>query len=312
MAGAVVRRHSQKSTRTLTTMASVEETFAPALKEIARRSTALDNGGGDGRYFEREEGVGDMPFVLPGQDYALVTFATTVMPPRAVDVTSPALRVYGTFASRAEAAEHASVVQTVDSACCLLVVRTREWVLMPQTEACRDDADVNRAHVAQRLAAYASVHRDGSETFDHRVEQKGGGSASCAPPLEEEEDTEVYRPPTRMRSGSEVRGQSVATLSFVEDAVAGEVLVKVLGCFENSASAERWVRNTASRQITDFDIVVASTCEWLFPNQRAVAKTTTTHYRHPELQRIMDNAALNPKMVQDYKTWKAQQEEDQA
>ena len=86
----------------------------------------------------------------------------------------------------------------------------------------------------------------------------------------------------------------------------GECLIKILGCFENTAEADRWVENVGSRKIADDDIYVAPTCEWLYPN--GDTSKVSTRYRVDELQRIMDAADRNPEAVQNYKDWKRQQD----
>jgi hypothetical protein len=125
---------------------------------------------------------------------------------------------------------------------------------------------------------------------------------------EDQEEAEglVYKPPKRIRAGAEVRGQSIVALCVIPDEF-GECLFKILGCFENSTEADKWIQNVGSRTITDDDICVASTCEWMFPN--GSAKEGSNHYRNDELQRIMDAAARNPEMVQSYKDWQKAQDE---
>ena len=55
----------------------------------------------------------------------------------------------------------------------------------------------------------------------------------------------------------------------------------------------------------DNDVIVASCCEWLYPN----GENKGTHkYRVDELQRIMDAAEANPTAVKNYKDWKRDQE----
>ena len=62
-----------------------------------------------------------------------------VLAPRPVEQTRPFLRVYGAFDTAEEAREHAAVIAGLDPSCSLLVVKMREWSLMPQTEDARDD-----------------------------------------------------------------------------------------------------------------------------------------------------------------------------
>ena len=116
----------------------------------------------------------------------------------------------------------------------------------------------------------------------------------------------MYRPPKRMRAGAEVRGQGVVAVCVIPDEF-GECLLKVLGCFESTAEAETWVRNVASRVVTEDDVLIAPTCDWFYPN--AVGKPAADHYRIPELQRIMDAAERNPKAVQEFKDWQRREEE---
>ena len=58
------------------------------------------------------------------------------------------------------------------------------------------------------------------------------------------------------------------------------------------------------------DLVVAHTCEWLFPNGSDA--TAQEHYRNPELQKIMDAAKKNTEGVQRYKHWEAEQTKNNA
>ena len=106
-----------------------------------------------------------------------------------------------------------------------------------------------------------------------------------------------------------MRGQSAVALIVVPDDT-GECVIRILGCFETTADAEAWVQGTASRRVTEHDIVVAPTCEWLYPN--ATASASNTHYREDELQRIMDTAMKNPAAVRTYKEWQREREAREA
>ena len=52
---------------------------------------------------------------------------------------------------------------------------------------------------------------------------------------------------------------------------------------------------------------VVPTCDWFYPNGEGKS-SSNERYRIGELQRIMDAAAKNPKDVQNYKTWKKEQD----
>ena len=74
----------------------------------------------------------------------------------------------------------------------------------------------------------------------------------------------------------------------------------MLGCFESTSDADWWIRDVASRGLTE-DVLTAPTCRWLFPN--GAARATTAKYRVGELQRIMDASARNASNVVSYKEW---------
>lgn len=286
---------------------SVTDMYAQAYKEIERRVEAAKV---EGRidcadsYFPMSDEPCGVPYAVPGQDWALVTFGTAVLAPRPVDPTRPAMRVYGAFATREEAREHAATVQAVDDSCSIIAVRMREWILMPQTEAARDDPQeatrIRDAHLAARQKSIEANRAD----FHDMVEAKSFREArpvECPDPELEEAEALVYKPPRKMRSGAEVRGQSVVVMCVQRDSAGGECLVNVLGCFESTSDAECWVRDVASRTVTSEDILTAPTCEWLFPN--GAVRATSTKYRVGELQRIMDASARNASNVVSYKEW---------
>jgi hypothetical protein len=293
---------------------SVENAFRPAFEEIRRRgdaAAALPKE--ETTHFERSPNALDLPFVNPEQIWALVSLGTAVLAPRPADQSRPALRVYGAFREREEAVEHAHVVQEVDPACSLVVVKMREWILMPQTEAARDDRDEAERRLQARLQAHRVHQAEEGEAFDRMVNEHLHGETTARDREAEDQEEEfeeaealVYARPKRLRAGAEVRGQSAVAISVIPDSVRGECLFKIMGCFETSADADNWSRNVASRHVTDDDIYVASTCDWLYPNGES--RTATTHYRINELQRIMDTATQNPRKVRQYKEWKKEQD----
>lgn len=291
---------------------SIDQAFRPAFEEIARRRTAAAEGtvGQETTHFTPTDGV-CLPFRVPGQRVALVSLGTAVLAPVPKDHSRPALRIYGCFADKEEAREHAEIVQTLDPTCSLVVADCHEWLLMPLTEAARDDPDENAKRVSRTLQAYRTKQAEDGDAFQRAVREHLERPAVGQDKSTTEEDVEtaeaealVYKPPKRLRAGAEVRGQSAVAVCVVPDEF-GECLVKILGCFESSAEADVWARNVASRHVTDDDVLVAPTCEWLFPNGNG---ESNEHYRSDELQRIMDASRRNVRAVKDYKQWKLEQE----
>jgi len=293
---------------------SVEAIFKPAFDEISRRQDVAKSRSWDETTYFSPSGTSiSLPFIIADQEFVLLSMGTSVLAPRPVDPTRPALRVYGAFATREEAREHADVIQSMDSTCSLLVVPLREWVLMPQNEACLLP-DANKRRLETLLQTHRVKQTDDGDAFQDRIDIRDGGSVATTQTQDAEEDVAtkeaedlVYKPPRRLRVGGEVRGQNYVAICSIPNATTGECLIKVLACFDTNQDADAWAQNVASRHIADDDIHIGRTCEWVFPNGHADS-VTGSKYRIDELQRIMDAAERNPKAVQDYKAWKEEQD----
>lgn len=296
---------------------TIEDAFRPAFEEISRRSAvARTHDAEQTSQFPSTGEVVRTTFHVPGQDFALVTLGTPVLAPVPKDAECPAMRVYGAFASREEAVEHAATVREHDGTCSLLVVKMREWILFPTTVEVRDNPELATARTQKRIEEHDAAKRAGDAAFTTRVRAGGvddGTPHAVAPrPSQEERECQeaealVYPPPRRIRGG-DVRGQSVAAVVVLPDP-AGECMIQVLGCFESTVEADVWVSKVASREIVDMNIIVMQLCEWSYPNGLTSGRQ---HYRIDELQRIMDASDRNPQAVVEYKKWKQQQEAEDA
>ena len=124
----------------------------------------------------------------------------------------------------------------------------------------------------------------------------------------EEAESEIYKRPKRLRAGAEVRGQSAFAFCVIPDpSENGEVVINVLGAFETTAEANAWASESGTQNIMGHDIMIGSTCDWIYPNGTKTKSNVDT-YRLKELQGIMDYANKNPKRVQSFKKWKAEQD----
>jgi hypothetical protein len=289
---------------------TVEETYGQAFKEIKRRSDAKNALESGAKHFKRTENPTRMPFQIPNQDHVLVTFGTPVFAPRPLNAEAVSLRVYGCFATREDAREHASIIQSLDNRCSLLVIPRNEWILMPQTERVRDDPEEVARRTEEKLNRYHSKLEEEEEQFQQRLEDSRkpedmGLSRPVDPPredLDEQEEMDeaeslVYKGPQRLRTGGEVRGQTAVALCIIPDEF-GECLINVLGAFETTDEANNWVQNVGSRHVADVDIYVAPACEWVFPN--AKIECDNKNFREPELQRIMDAVDRDKVSVQEF------------
>lgn len=234
------------------------------------------------------------------------------MSPVPVDHSRPALRVYGSFEYREEAVEHAKLIAEADPNCSLVLIQRDKWTLLPMTERIRDDPREAQKRVDEKVDAHRRQRTEEAEQFERALKDRAERPPPKTVPVDEDEIREqqeaealVYKPPRRLRSGAEVRGQAAFAICVIPDEF-GECLVKILGVFETTSDAESWVQGIASRKIIDHDIFVGRTCEWIYPN--AMDRASQDRYRHDELQRIMDASAKNPKAVRDYKEWKKEQD----
>jgi len=242
---------------------------------------------------------------------------TPVLAPKPLYADRPAARIYGAFATRDEALEHSELVREKDPVCSLIVSPVNEWVRFPTNEIGLDAAYAS-GKIDEKLQEYHEKRRTEKIEFERAIiekrrisEQNTQTVFETEDPIEEDEMHEaerlVYGPPKRLKTGAEVRGQASAVVVVIPDEF-GEVLMKILGCFETTGEADKWCRDVGSRQVTEFDLLVVSTCEWFYPNGTGRC-ASNERYRMGELQRIMDAAKKNPQDVKDYKTWKKEQDE---
>tara|TARA_B110001450_G_scaffold172540_1_gene160939 strand:+ start:3375 stop:4406 length:1032 start_codon:yes stop_codon:yes gene_type:complete len=293
---------------------SVEAIFKPAFDEISRRQdVAKSRVWDETTYFAPSVASINIPFAPPDQQFALISMGTSVLAPRPVDPTRPSLRVYGAFATREEACEHSEIIKSMDASCSLMVVQLREWVLMPQDTTCLQSYE-NSKRCEILLQNYRVKQADDGDAFQKRIDIRDGGPVTTTQVEDAEDDADtkeaedlVYKPPRKLRVGGEVRGQNYVAMCTVPNDITGECLVKILACFDTNQDADAWAQNVASRHVTDDDIHIGRTCEWVFPNGDPQS-VSGPKYRIDELQRIMDTAERNPKAVQDYKTWKMEQD----
>lgn len=301
---------------------SIEDVFRPAFEEIARRREVRDSHpqyGGDEQLFDCPSTTAQSNNVescAGTQNFMLISMGTQVLAPRPVEETTVFLRVYGAFEHKEDAQEHAEVVRERDASCSLLIVKCNEWCLFPQTELCRDDAEAHTAKLHERRAAHMEQRLANDDLFVRAVTENAERPKTQIDQSmwdEDQEETEaavreVYSRPKRLRAGAEVRGQNAVVLSVTPDHEHGECLVKLYGCFESSREADEWVQHTGSVIHRDEDLLVATTCEWLYPNGKH--RCESNHYRIKELQTIMDAAQKNPKNVRNYKEWKKEQDRE--
>jgi hypothetical protein len=277
-------------------------------EEFKRRDVLLDQHGMD-----QPDDVepGDVGFHIHGQNYALVTMGTAVHPPRPVDADNPFLRVYGAFHTKQDAVEHAQSVMRLDPDSMICIAKCREWLLLPNQERTPEECDARRDEL---LAVHAEARQAEQERFEERVRNKQCCEVKDVEldppppdPEEEEAEGEVYTKLKKLPTGGDVRNQRFVALSILPEA-SGECMVQVLGCFDTADEATKWVRGVATKEISDFDIVVHDTCEWMRPNSIRWQQSTSrkSYYRNGEMQRMADYQLEQRRSVKTFKEWESE------
>ena len=294
----------------------IRETFIPYHEEIKRRAKTAKSKTpamtGMTR-FERVEGGGvDYPFQDETHSFVLFSTSHVGMRPFSLLPSEPALRVYGTFATREEAIQHAAVVQQCDQGCDLQLDETHKWIVGCSTkERMTDEAEVEgkRETILKKYVTERKVAAN--EFVDNVNNQLTGGSV---PKKEEEEVCEALevksKAPLHISRMAEVRDQSVVVMSCLPDTEGSppEFLFKVYRCCSSEAEADAFIRNVAAGEVTDFDIDVVNSCEWVYPQQASGEKIRKEVYRDPELGKIMTSHKTSGSRVADFEKWKEKEE----
>jgi hypothetical protein len=127
-----------------------------------------------------------------------------------------------------------------------------------------------------------------------------------------EEEKEKGSETGEVSRNAEVRGQSVAVVTILEDqsppVLNGvedpEPIVIVWGCFENEAQAKHYIYNTASKYVKDVMLDVVNMYEWVYPTEISKhVDEITEEFRNPSLNKVMNSRKLQKKSVLSYDEW---------
>jgi hypothetical protein len=294
--------------------------------EIQRRVAVADSGVSGVATFARVAGIGDDPPLRdPDQRWVLFSVSHEGVPPCALDRMRPALRVYGCFPDQDEARRMADVVAAQDPDCCLQLNRTHEWILACRTLPRLGDAVEVAAKTERLLRAHLTAQALRKDEFDDKVramqddhsgdrplrettesdDEDESGTTKAAKEVEADAEAPALPPGgrralTALPACCDVSGQGVVAMSMVadtEEPEAPEFLFRVYGCFATEVDADRYVRNVASVEVTEFDVDVALTRKWL---HLTVPMDVKKEYRSTELTKIMDHHRAQPKRVEAF------------
>lgn len=237
---------------------------------------------------------------LPEQNWVLYSISSSGLAPISLTPKYPSIRFYGAFAKNQDAIEYSKVVRGVDPHCSLLVHPVGVWGLIA-----KDAETLAKApeFIQERIDRYDESLLSARTQFDENVREKRQGETT--PHDERDEVVEVKQVPETATAYQQHLGcharmanQKFAVVSFIRDMQGDDVtqpLFMVHAFFEDTNDADRYVRDTLSHELTEIDVDVVNTGEWISP------QTATNHpnciYRDEELHKIMDNQRKEPGRV---------------
>lgn len=276
---------------------SIEDVFKPAYDEIERRKNS-DNS--EQVYFEKSEKTTNLSDKIGDQVFVLFSLSSEKVPPISTSKNNPAIRIYGCFPTEEDAKEHAQEIVSVDKNCSLFINKTHQWIVAASSIDRMSDSNLLGNIITDRLKEYLKVRMEDSKEFDSAL-QEHGTERTVRP---EYEETPIVRTEKsrshKTKSGTEVRGQKYAVIVFLPDPKTGEPIFLVYGCLETQEEADTWIRNVLCKKVTEYDLHIVSTCEWLFLNRMQGDGAQAQKYRTPELEKIMEKQKNAPEEIKQY------------
>ena len=270
------------------------------------------------QHFETTDGSGrGLPFKDPDQKWILYSISHEKVPPLAPDASSPGIRFYGCFKNEKMAKHYAEKIIAVDTGTSLFMGKSHAWILAPRSIVNYQDADyvtkktetllkrskiecdVQTARFKQHqdeLKSKALSEEDAKEMVEPE-EEKGEEDKEEKNEVEEEEDEEDDGRP--MLTTECIPANQVNMIcSFINDekknADSPEFLFYCYRSCRDDDESDGFIKNVASKQVTEHDIFNVCNGEWLFPIRDH--KTCKKIYRDKRLNEIMNRKSVNEQM----------------
>lgn len=293
------------------TQAAIQHTFKAHHEEIQRRSEIMQQGLNDDKTFSKVSDSAQYTFKITDQKYIVFSLSQESFSPCPVDVSNPAVCLFGAFENRDEAVEYArDVVLKEHSNISIFVDEMHNWIVAAKCVENLSNEEYVTRHRSMLLQQHQKMLHANLKDFEENVkEQKTGTSHNKDNKDENDEkekqndtddkhDTNKKGRSHKISSKLDVRGQKLAVVSIVKDTAAvPEFLIKVYALFEKEEEANTYIRNVCGDNVQDFDIDVVSTCEWLFPQTMTYTNANKEIFRSEELDNIMRTHKNQPNEV---------------
>ena len=283
---------------------AIKTTFEQHHNEIQRRSEITQQGLHDTRVFSKVADATDHNFKNDDQRFIVFSLSQEAFSPVAVNLKNPAVCIYGAFRTNEEALQYAKEeVLTQHPNISIFIDETHKWITAAKNAACMTDEKYITDHKTRLFKNHEAMLHMNLKDFNNNVaEKKAGESKKKDARIEEVLPNESLGKSHRIHKSLDVRGQSLAVVSFVkDDADVPEFLFKVYVCFDKEEDANTYIRNTCGDKVEDHDIDVISLCQWVHPQNMTYENATKEVFRSDELDRIMKNHKNQPKEVARFK-----------
>lgn len=244
-----------------------------------------------------------LSFTRPDQKYVVFSLSHVDIAPRAVDANSPAVCIYGVFATHDDATEHAQAVHTEHPNASVFIDRTHKWIVAPSSLERMLNHSAIDAHRDMLLRDLETKAEKDTQEFNDNVKHCRMGR-TCA---SEAVDENIVAPKAKTASNRvstrcDVRQQRLAVVSFVCDQASDipEFMFYSYGCVDDESTADAWIRNVCGDSVKDKHIDVVSTCEWVFPQQMTHKTMSKEHFRSGELTHLMRHHRNQPAEVKRF------------
>tara|TARA_B100001741_G_scaffold93466_1_gene76650 strand:+ start:11900 stop:12871 length:972 start_codon:yes stop_codon:yes gene_type:complete len=283
---------------------AIKTTFEQHHTEIQRRSEITQQGLHDTRVFSKVADATEYNFKNDDQRFIVFSLSQEAFSPIPVNLKNPAVCVYGAFRTNDEALQYAKEeVLKQHPGVSVFVDETHKWITAAKNASCMTNGKYITDHKTRLLKNHADMlHMNLKEFNDNVSEQKAGESKKKTASIEEVLPNESLGKSHRIHNSLDVRGQTLAVVSFVkDDADVPEFLFQVYACFDKEEDANTYIRNTCGDKVEDHDIDVVSTCQWIHPQNMTYENANKEVFRSDELDRIMKNHKNQPKEVARFK-----------
>jgi len=281
---------------------SIKSTFEQHHNEIQRRSQITQQGIIDDKKFTKVQDATDFDFHIKDQQFIVFSISQKSFAPVPVDLSNPAVCIYGCFPTNEEAVEFAHEVIKEHGNISVFVDTLHKWITAVKDPSCLTESYVEE-HKNKLLKKHQEIIHSNLKEFEENVKNQTAGSSSPKKEAKEEGKEHTKKGKSHKISNKlDIRGQKLAVVSFVKDtAEIPEFLFQVYGFFEKEDDANTYVRNVCGDKVEDFDIDVISTCEWVYPQNMNYENANKEIFRSEELDKIMQNHRNQPKEVAKFK-----------